>query len=249
MPPSSRRLIGWIAGIVWGGLGACYGPPASDDLPRLVSASPLPASGRIVDLTHPLAESDSIDSDASPTRLRAPASRGGELSVDRIDPGALIGPAVVIDIEDRARDDPDTTLARDDWLAYESRHGPIPAGAIILIRAGWDGRHGDSARYWNADAHGGFHFPGIGEEAVRFLLEQRDIRGIGVDGPRLDPGWLDARAAEAELLAAGRYVVENLRGIDRLPPAGATVIVAPALAVGAGVALARVLGVVPRAGS
>ena len=52
----------------------------------------------------------------------------------------LVAPAVVIDIAERAANDPDTVLTPADLRAFERRHGRIPSGALVCMHSGWEAR-------------------------------------------------------------------------------------------------------------
>src|SRR5215813_1426447 len=49
----------------------------------------------------------------------------------------LVVPAIVIDIQARAKADPDATLTVADIRAWEAKHGPIPANAAVFMNSGW----------------------------------------------------------------------------------------------------------------
>src|SRR5262245_53879542 len=49
----------------------------------------------------------------------------------------FIGPACVIDVTDRVRENVDFLVTIDVVKAWESRHGAIPRGAWVLIRTDW----------------------------------------------------------------------------------------------------------------
>ncbi|NIQ56789.1 MAG: cyclase family protein, partial [Gammaproteobacteria bacterium] len=85
---------------------------------------------------------------------------------------SLIGPAVVLDITEKTRDDRDYRLAPDDVLAWEAEHGRIPEGSIVLLRTGWDRFWPDARTYLGTAERGevaaeNLHFPSYGVEAAR----------------------------------------------------------------------------------
>jgi len=137
----------------------------------------------------------------------------------------LLAPAVVVDISRRAAGEPDTVVELGDLVAFERRHGRIPRGAIVCMHSGWAARAGSVAEYQNRDAGGTMRFPGFGREAVDWLLARRAIGGIGVDTLSLDRGSSATFDVHFALLGADRYGIENLRGLEALPPRGATLAV------------------------
>ena len=67
----------------------------------------------------------------------------------------------------------------------------IVPGAVVLARTGWASRWGEGSSYYNRGEDGRLHFPGFGVDAARFLVEERDIGGIGIDTGSVDPGNAD----------------------------------------------------------
>lgn len=153
----------------------------------------------------------------------------GRPTLDAVAPERWIGPGVVIDIAAACEADADYLLGRADLEAHEAGHGAIPAGAIVLVRTGWSSRWPDTKRYMGDDTPGSadnLHFPGIGEEAARMLAE-RGVDAVGIDTASLDHGpsthFLSHRVlGEAEIPG-----LENLTGLEALPPRGAWIIALP----------------------
>lgn len=145
----------------------------------------------------------------------------GGLKTDEVDPAALVVPAVVIDISQRAVHDHATRVTPDDLLAWEKRHGRIPIGAAVLMHAGWAARIESATAYVNADAGRTAHFPGFSVEAANFLLHERAINGIGVDTLSLDHGPAADFAVHMAFLPTNRWGLECLVNLDQIPPSGA----------------------------
>ena len=162
------------------------------------------------------------------THIDAPNHfEAGRPSVDRIAIGNLFAPGVLIDVSRQAAADADYALSVADVEAWEKAHGPIPKHAVVLMKTGW-GRHFHSLeRYRNQDLMGRMHFPGFSADAVKFLIDRRDIRGIGLDTLSIDPGQSRDFPVHHLLGARERYGLENLAHLDELPPAGFYLIVAP----------------------
>ncbi|WP_116247085.1 cyclase family protein [Nocardiopsis sp. FIRDI 009] len=161
------------------------------------------------------------------THLDAPGHViGGGRTVPEILPHELVVPAVVIDVRDRAAEDPDTVVTVDDVLAFERVHGPVPSGAAVLMNSGWDARwdRGDEA-VRGVGEDGTWHFPGFGPQACEFLLSRRGVAGVGVDTLSTDPGNSTEYPAHEVVGRADRWGLECLRGLDQLPPSGATIVV------------------------
>ena len=170
-------------------------------------------------------------------------------SVERIDLGRLVRPAVVIDVSTRAQTDPDYRLTVADIEAFEQANGPIAPGSMVLLRTGWSARWGDRKAYFGDDTPNDatrLHFPGFGADAARLLVEQRNVSALGVDSPSVDHG--PSQDFPVHRIGAARGVpnFENLTGLDRLPPVGATVVALPMKIEGGSGAPLRAVALVPR---
>jgi kynurenine formamidase len=160
------------------------------------------------------------------THMDAPAHFDADgMTADRLPVGRFVAPLAVIDIAERAGGDPDAQLMPDDVLAWESRHGPLPAGAFVAMHSGWEARLVDPPSFINQDAAGTPHFPGFHPDAAALLVEEREIVGIGVDTVSLDFGAAQSFDAHLAALGAGKYGLENLAALATVPPSGATIVV------------------------
>jgi kynurenine formamidase len=148
-------------------------------------------------------------------------------SVERIPPDQLLAKGVVIDISSAAMADPDYRLSVADVTRWEAEQGPIEAQSVVIARTGWGRFWNQPARYKNQDVRGQMHFPGFSAEAARFLLDQRDIRGIGIDTMSIDHGLSKDFAVHHAINRRGRYGLENLAQLECLPARGFYLIIAP----------------------
>ncbi|MDP8958659.1 MAG: cyclase family protein [Actinomycetota bacterium] len=155
------------------------------------------------------------------THLDAPGHfvPGGRLA-PQIDPRELLVPAVVVDISDKARANPDAQVTVADLRTFERRHGAIPRRALVCMYSGWEVRADDEQAYRGTDESGVYHFPGFSVEAVEWLLERRRITGIGVDTLSLDYGLSQTFQVHVTLLGADKYGLENLANLAHIPPRG-----------------------------
>lgn len=149
-------------------------------------------------------------------------------AVDEIDPAMFVGPVVVIDCSEGAAADDDYELTPEIIEAWETAHGRIPAGAWVLLRTDWSKRSG--AEYLNLRDDGP-HSPGPTPDAIRLLVEGRDIRGFGTETIGTDAGqgghYTPPYPAHFTLHGAGKYGLQCLRNLDQLPPTGAVLLAAP----------------------
>ncbi|MFQ6030799.1 MAG: cyclase family protein, partial [Dehalococcoidia bacterium] len=162
----------------------------------------------------------------SGTHLNAPISfHPYGLDISAFPSERLVAPAAVIDLREQAAADRDHALTPDDILAWERQHGSIAEGSLVLLFTGWQAKWERPEEFLGQDASGGMHFPGFGVDAVRFLLEERMVAGIGIDTHGVDPGQDDSFSVNRLVLAQPRIVLENLTNLDQLPPLGATLVI------------------------
>ncbi|MCF6148125.1 MAG: cyclase family protein [Candidatus Kuenenia sp.] len=148
-------------------------------------------------------------------------------SVDQIPFEQLVGPAVVMNILEKVNNDPDYTLSVADILTWEKNNGVIPHGAIVLLYTGWGKRWNNNEKYKNMDNCSRMHFPGYSKESALFLINERTIKGIGIDTLSGDRGMCSDFQVHHIINGAGKYILENIANLDKLPPKGATLILAP----------------------
>ena len=162
----------------------------------------------------------------SGTHLTAPASYfANGRTVDQYAPCELVRPAVVLDVREQCRRDPDYALPLGDVLGWEDHNGVIQPGHLVLLNTGWQDRWHDPEAYLGTDSHGGLHFPGFGYEAASLLIHERSVGGLGTDTAGIEPG-ADSDLSVSKLVLAGpRIALENLVNLDRLPATGAVVVV------------------------
>ncbi len=167
-------------------------------------------------------------------------------TVDTIEPKRFIGPAVVIDCSGACAANPDFLLEPSHIEAFEAKHGRIAPGSWLLMRTDWSKRKG--ADYANMKADGA-HTPGPSTAAVKFMIEERDVIGFGVEPIGTDAGqahgFTPMYPAHTLLHGAGRYGLQCLCNLDQLPPTGAIVIAAPLKIGGGSGSPLRVLAVCP----
>ena len=185
------------------------------------------------------------------THLDAPIHfAAGRQTVDEIPLERLIGPAAVIDVSEASQANRDYRFTREDVLAWEEQHGRLPQGAIVLFHTGFAQFWPDPEAYMGTALRGeegvaALHFPGLSEDLARFLAEEREIAAVGLDTPSLDYGKSRDFIAHRILLGANIPGFENVAGLDRLPPTGATIVALPVKVEGGSGAPLRIVAHVP----
>ena len=149
------------------------------------------------------------------THLDAPGHFiAGGRTVDDLLATDLVWPTYVVDVRGRlarsTRDDFQLTIG--DLKRYEAKHGRIPDGAMVILRTGFEDRFGTDGYF--ADA------PGFSGDAVQWMVDRRDIGGLGSDtlGPDAtsDADFL----ATYTILANDRVAIPDLAGLDALDTSG-----------------------------
>ena len=183
------------------------------------------------------------------THLDAPVhfAEGGDdvasIALDR-----LILPGIVVDVSEQAATDADYLVTAEDIGAWEEQHGHVPAGSAVLIRTGWPERWPDALAYLGDDTPGdagNLHFPGIGEDAARLLVEERGIGLLGIDTASVDYGQSTDFIVHQIGGAAGVPNLENVADLSELPETGFLLVALPMKIEGGTGAPVRVVALVP----
>ena len=172
----------------------------------------------------------------------------GKWTTEQIPLGRLIGPGVVIDMRRQAEKNADYMLQVSDIRGWEKSHGRMPRGTIVLIRSGWGKFWGDRKTYFGTDEPGNvsdLHFPGLSKDAAAFLVNQRNVKAVGIDTPSIDPGPSKDFSAHQILGAANVTIFENVAALDRLPNKGSTVYAIPMKIKGGSGAPLRIFAILP----
>jgi kynurenine formamidase len=158
-------------------------------------------------------------------------------------------PLVVIDKHLEVAKNPDYELSAQDLRDFEAQYGKIPAGAFAVFRSDWSKREKTPDNYDNFDAQGNPHYPGWSMEALKLLIEERDVAVIGHEASDTDSavsGGQNNMACENYVRGKNRLNVELLTNLDQLPPVGAVAFVTyPRLKGGVGFS-SRVFAISPK---
>jgi len=166
-------------------------------------------------------------------------------TTDTIPAQNFIAPCCVIDCSREAGENADFILTVAVIEAWEAKHGKIPAGNWVFLRTDWSKRSG--AAYANLKEDGA-HTPGPDPDAVKFLVEQRDVIGFGVETIGTDAGqahgFTPPYPAHFFMHGKGRYGLQCLSNLDKLPPTGALIVSPPLKIQGGSGSPLRVLALV-----
>lgn len=176
------------------------------------------------------------------THVDAPAHFArGTWTIDRVPTDRLVRPLVVIDVSSQVKNNASYRISVEDIANWEDNHGRIPPGAVVMVRTGWDERWPSPERYRNQDQSGVLQFPAYSADAAKFLVEGREIVGLGIDTLSVDSGTDLSFPVHRYCSAHDIYHIENVANLAQVPPIGALVIVAPMKLEGGSGAPARVL--------
>jgi arylformamidase len=152
------------------------------------------------------------------------------LTVDRIPPEHLVGPAAVLDV----RKEVEGTIIP--AKALERRWPKRGRPEIVLLRTDWSQRRAPTKEYL-------YDFPGLDPQAAEWLVRQ-GVKGVGTDTLGIDPFANTKFEAHKVLLGKGIWVLEALDHLDELTEGVEYMLVAGPLKIaGASGAMARVFAI------
>ncbi len=263
---SRRDALHLTAGL----LGGVFPVGSSVAATAIPSKKPTVTADNVLDLTHPLSPAFPIWPGNPPikvtntatvakegfyankwevvehhgTHLDAPAHFAPKgRTAEQVEPSSLIVPAAVIDMREKVRKNADALVTIDDVKAWEKTHGRLPKQCCVFLNADWDAKAGDARAFLGQDRSKTLHFPGYSREVCEFLLQERDVAGLAVDTLSLDFGASKEFAVHKLWLGAGKWGLECVANLSKLPPAGAMVFVGAPKILGASGGPTRVLAV------
>jgi kynurenine formamidase len=140
------------------------------------------------------------------------------ITMDKIPLEEMILPLVVFDATPYLAADPSHAFSLHDLLAWEAQNGRVPSGAFAALRT-------DMAKDFEKDPEKFMRtpFPGWSLEAVKFLVEEREITAIGHES--MDADATEKLETETYLLNSGHYQIEVMANLDKVPAKGALIVV------------------------
>ena len=144
-----------------------------------------------------------------------------------------IGPAVKIDVVAKCLANRDYLLTVEDIKQWQTEYGRMPDNAWFLVYTGIDAKYYPDRKMvlgtekTGKEALAELSFPGFSAAAAEFLINERNIKGIGLDTPSIDHGKSNDFKVHRICFAAGKLAIENIANFDRLPAMGAILYVIP----------------------
>jgi kynurenine formamidase len=148
-----------------------------------------------------------------------------------------IRPLVVIDIHEKVEKDPGYHATIEDIKAWEAKYGKIPEGSVVAIRSDWYKKWNETKRFANAP------FPGTKLDALKLLHLERKILFHGHEP--LDTDTTSDMIGETWLLRNNFCQAEGMKNLDKVPEAGALILIGFAKPEGGTGGYARYIAVCP----
>ncbi|MBC5660182.1 cyclase family protein [Anaerosacchariphilus sp. NSJ-68] len=140
----------------------------------------------------------------------------------------LVYPLVVVDKSKECAENAEFTMTVADLEKWESENGRIPEGAFVAFRSDWYKK----SNLDNPDENGNPHYPGWSVDAIKWLVEERNIGAIGHEPADTDPSYVTTKEdaypypGEQYILETDRIQIEVMRNLDQVPAVGAMIVCA-----------------------
>lgn len=172
----------------------------------------------------------------------------GGLDVDRIALEDFIAPAAVINIASRAAEESEASVTVQDLKDWERMTGQSLDGTVVLMNSGWGAKWEDRTQFIGTTEEDSskLRFPGFSGEAAQWLVDHRNIKGVGVDTLSIDVGTSRDFPSHIAILSKGLYALENVANVDKIPAYGALLYVFPMKISRASGAPTRVVATYPK---
>ena len=159
----------------------------------------------------------------------------GAATMEQLPLDSLIAPLIVIDVHEKMT--ANYKISNDDIIFFENRYGQIQENSFIAFYTGWSRYFYNPKQY-----HNNHSFPSI-SESVADMLVARNACGIGIDtlSPDVPSSGFPVHRI---ILGAGKYIVENIAGLEKMPAIGAYVLTLPIKGSGLTEAPVRMVGLI-----
>ena len=138
-------------------------------------------------------------------------------AIDELPATLALRKLVVISIAEPVKQDVNHQMTPADVLAWEKKHGKVPAGSVVMVRSDWSKRWSDKAAIQPADGK----FPGVTLDALKLLHLERKILLHGHEP--LDTDSTPTLIGEDWLMNNGYMQAEGVTNLDQVPETGALI--------------------------
>jgi kynurenine formamidase len=159
-------------------------------------------------------------------------------TISDVPPTVALRPLVVVNVAAKVAADAGYQATVADIQEWERRHGPVPAGSVVMIRSDWSKKWGDPKRFTTAP------FPGVSLAALQYLHLERHVLMHGhepLDTDNTAPEFI----GEKWLLAHGFAQAEGVANLDQVPESGALIAIGFAKFEGGTGGFARYIAIAP----
>jgi kynurenine formamidase len=159
-------------------------------------------------------------------------------TISDIPPTVAVRPLAVINVAEKVIRDPGYQATVADIKEWEGRHGPIPMGAVVMIRSDWSKKWNDPKRFTTQP------FPGVTLDALKYLYLERHVLLHGhepLDTDNTAPKFI----GEKWLLAHNFAQAEGVANLDQVPESGALISIGFAKFEGGTGGFARYIAIAP----
>ena len=185
------------------------------------------------------------------THLDAPIHFSeGKRAVEQIPTAQLAGEGILIDVSENALKNSDYLVSVEDLEYWEKTNGKIPDQSMILLFTGYGQFWPDREKYigtskTGAEAVQDLHFPGLHPDAATWLVDNRNIKGIGLDTPSIDYGQSKDFLAHRVLSEKEILIFENVANLEEVPSKGFYIVALPMKIKGGTGAPLRIIAFIP----
>jgi kynurenine formamidase len=170
-------------------------------------------------------------------------------SVDEIPIDKLIGEGVVIDVSEKCAADRDYRISIEDFTYWEKQYGKIPSNPIVLLKTGFGKYWPDRIKYMGTNERGDqavakLHFPGLHPDAAKWLINERNLKAVGIESPSIDYGQSKLFQSHVVLAENNIPILENVANLNEIPLKGFTIIALPMKIKGGSGGPARIIALV-----
>ena len=158
------------------------------------------------------------------THMDAPNHFSEGSSVEKIPAEDLVLPLAVIDIKAKAARDPLAQVTLEDVKAWENKNGRIPERACLAMNSGW-AQHVNTPKFKSPNADGAHQQPAFHIDAIKFIMEERNVVSIAVDTFSFDNLHSPEYDVHYAWLGDERWGIEVVNNLDDVPAVGATIVV------------------------
>ena len=158
------------------------------------------------------------------THMDAPNHFSEGSSVEKIPAEDLVLPLAVIDIKAKAARDPLAQVTLEDVKAWENKNGRIPERACLAMNSGW-AHHVNTPKFKSPNANGEHQQPAFHIDAIKFIMEERNVVSIAVDTFSFDNLHSPEYDVHYAWLGDERWGIEVVNNLNDVPALGATIVV------------------------